>query len=69
MYMTMSIYFLMQTMGSMATNGSVHMDTCVSDFYCDIDMLRSFLTLANGPCEWTFKQGPPRKKDHDTTPF
>ena len=25
-------------MGSMATNGSVHMDTYVSDFCCDIDL-------------------------------
>ena len=30
--------FLMQTLGSMAINGSVHTDTHVSDFYCDIDI-------------------------------
>ena len=69
--MTTSIFFLMQTMGSISTNVTVHMDSCVSDIYCDIDLNVEaiFDAVANGPCEWTFKQGPPRKKDHDTTPF
>ena len=47
----------MQVIGSMATNGSVHMDTCVSDFYCDMDLngaVISFLeAVADAPCKWT----------------
>ena len=29
------IFFLMEAMGSMATNVSVYKDACVSDFYCN----------------------------------
>ena len=31
-------FFLTQVTCSMVTNGSIHMDTCVSDFYCDKDL-------------------------------
>ena len=43
-------------MGSMTTNGFVHADTCVSNFYCDIDIngVIVFLTLLLILCEWTF---------------
>ena len=30
--------FLMQAMGSMGTNGSVHMADCMDDFYCDTSL-------------------------------
>ena len=29
--------FLIQAMGSMVTDASVHRDTCVSDLYCNMD--------------------------------
>ena len=49
------IFFLMQAMGSIATNGSVHKDICVSDFYCNehLNGEVSFDTVADAPCEWT----------------
>ena len=48
-------FFTTQAMGSIATYGSVYMDTCVSEFYCDIDLNNEvILTLSlthclNGP--------------------
>ena len=42
-------FLLMQVMGSMATNGSVHTDTCISDFYCDLDISGEVIIW---PCRW-----------------
>ena len=49
-------FFLMQVMGSMATNGSVHTYICVSDIYCDTDFNADviFDALADAPCERGF---------------
>ena len=38
-------FFLAQVMGSMATNGSLHTDTCICDIYCDTDFNETFLAL------------------------
>ena len=36
-------FFLMQLMGTMTTNGCVHTDTSISDFYCNIDLNRDII--------------------------
>ena len=43
-------------MGSMTTNGSVHTDTTVSNFYCDMDFNGEVISDAgtDASCEWTF---------------
>ena len=47
----------MQAVGSKESNGSLHMGTCVNNFYCDIDLNVELIfdTVANAPCECTFK--------------
>ena len=53
---TISFFFLIQAMDSVATNGSTHLDTCVSGFYCDKDINGEviFDTVADVPFEWNF---------------
>ena len=48
--------FLIQAMGSLVTDGSVHRDTCVSDLYCNMDFSDEviFDAVTDAPCEWTF---------------
>ena len=48
----------MQAMGSMATNRSVHTDTTVSDFYCDMDFNSEviFDAVAGASCELTYTE-------------
>ena len=43
-------------MGSMATNGSVHTDTTVINFYCDMDFSGEviFDAATDASREWTF---------------
>ena len=43
--------FSMRAMGSMESNGSVPMGTCISNFYCDIDFNGElfFDAVANAP--------------------
>ena len=52
-------FFLRQVMGSMATNGSVHINNCVSDIYCDTDfnakIVFFFDDVADTPCELSFR--------------
>ena len=49
-------FFLMQIIGSIATNRSVYMDTSVSDFYYNTNLNGEiiFNTVADVPCEWKF---------------
>ena len=42
-------FFMMQVIDSMATNGSVHMDTCISDLNDEV----IFDTVPDAPCEWS----------------
>lgn len=48
-------FSLAQAMGFMATYGSVHMGTCVSDFCCDTDLNGEVISdiVADALCEWT----------------
>ena len=44
-------------MGSVATNGSIHMDICISDFYCNIDLNGelNFDNVTDASSEWTLR--------------
>ena len=51
-------FFLTPTVGSMATNASVHTHTCVSDFNCNIDLNGEviFVAVVVVKCELTLRK-------------
>ena len=64
-------FFLTQAVGSMATNGSVHTDTCVNVLFRKINLNGVVaVAVADPPCEWTFnKNGMLKRQNHSSDTF